>query len=235
MATYQKTNGPIILAHRGGGGEATENTLQAFQHAIDLGCTHMETDVRVDKDGRLFLTHDASSPFPNRPLKNSRTKGLTTLDELFNAFPNACFSIDPKHDLAVKPLAELILQRNMVDKVCIGSSFDYRTAKVASIIEEKCGKRPCTALVSATALGKLLTNLSALRRVKDKLGASYINIPLKLTTARNIRIAHELDLKVITWILNDQDEIISKLHLGIDGFMTDYPTVALRAVGSESK
>src|SRR5215207_848751 len=50
----------LVSAHRGGAGDDTarENTLAAFEAAIDLGCDYVEFDVRLTVDGRPVLFHD---------------------------------------------------------------------------------------------------------------------------------------------------------------------------------
>src|ERR687892_2815282 len=47
-----------IIAHRGASGYAPENTMAAFQRAVDMGATEVETDVCFARDGRLVLLHD---------------------------------------------------------------------------------------------------------------------------------------------------------------------------------
>lgn len=49
---------PLTFAHRGGAGLWPENTLEAFRGAIELGCTHVETDVRMTRDGEIVVFHD---------------------------------------------------------------------------------------------------------------------------------------------------------------------------------
>jgi glycerophosphoryl diester phosphodiesterase len=49
---------PLTFAHRGGAGLWPENTLQAFQGALELGCSHLETDLRLTRDGQIVLFHD---------------------------------------------------------------------------------------------------------------------------------------------------------------------------------
>ena len=50
---------PIIVAHRGGGGEFPENTLEAFYNAYSIDENIiMETDVNLTKDGVLILLHN---------------------------------------------------------------------------------------------------------------------------------------------------------------------------------
>jgi glycerophosphoryl diester phosphodiesterase len=49
---------PLTFAHRGGAGLWPENTLLAFRGAIALGCSHLETDLRMTRDGQIVLLHD---------------------------------------------------------------------------------------------------------------------------------------------------------------------------------
>ncbi len=48
------------IAHRGASGQAPENTLAAFRLAIAAGARHIETDLRITKDGRVVAMHDVS-------------------------------------------------------------------------------------------------------------------------------------------------------------------------------
>jgi glycerophosphoryl diester phosphodiesterase len=49
----------IVIAHRGASAELPENTLPAFERAIELGADAIELDVHADAEGRLVVTHDA--------------------------------------------------------------------------------------------------------------------------------------------------------------------------------
>jgi glycerophosphoryl diester phosphodiesterase len=50
---------PLTFAHRGGAGLWPENTLEAFRGALELGCSHLETDLRMTRDGEIVVMHDA--------------------------------------------------------------------------------------------------------------------------------------------------------------------------------
>ena len=54
------TENPLIIAHRGDCSHAPENTLAAFQIAIDKGADGVEFDVRISKDGVPVVIHDAN-------------------------------------------------------------------------------------------------------------------------------------------------------------------------------
>lgn len=50
---------PLVVAHRGAWGVAPQNSLAALETAIELGCDMVELDVRVTRDRRLVVIHDA--------------------------------------------------------------------------------------------------------------------------------------------------------------------------------
>ena len=51
-------DGPIILAHRGGGAEGPENTPEAFEALRNIQVYHVETDAHLSADGQVVLNHD---------------------------------------------------------------------------------------------------------------------------------------------------------------------------------
>ena len=55
---YLDTGAPVPIAHRGGAGTWPENTMPAFQGAVDLGFQYVETDVHATADGVLVAFHD---------------------------------------------------------------------------------------------------------------------------------------------------------------------------------
>ncbi len=48
----------LNIAHRGFSGVYPENTMLAFEKAIEVGCDGIETDVQLTKDGFLVICHD---------------------------------------------------------------------------------------------------------------------------------------------------------------------------------
>ena len=51
---------PDVTAHRGGGDERPENTLDAFRNAVAVGADVVEFDVRSTSDHRLVVLHDGA-------------------------------------------------------------------------------------------------------------------------------------------------------------------------------
>lgn len=53
-------NGVYVIAHRGAHEGIPENSLPAYQKAIDLGCDFVEIDVRTTKDGKFVSVHNST-------------------------------------------------------------------------------------------------------------------------------------------------------------------------------
>ena len=83
---------PIVIAHRGHGVAAPENTLIAYQLAHEAKAEMIETDVNITKDGHLVIVHDW---FLGR---TTDIKGMVheyTLEEIRKADAGSWF--DPKY------------------------------------------------------------------------------------------------------------------------------------------
>jgi glycerophosphoryl diester phosphodiesterase len=54
-----------LQGHRGTRGHAPENTLPAFERALQIGVSTLELDIGVTADGVVVISHD---PFLNPPI-----------------------------------------------------------------------------------------------------------------------------------------------------------------------
>lgn len=70
------TNSPLIIGHRGASVHAPENTLAAFQTALDVGADGVEFDVQLAKDGVPVVIHDDS--LRRTGLRDERVADLTS-------------------------------------------------------------------------------------------------------------------------------------------------------------
>ena len=59
-AKYFEGKKPLIIPHRGGRNIVPENTLHAIENTYVEKFSHFETDLRMSKDGVVFLHHDKS-------------------------------------------------------------------------------------------------------------------------------------------------------------------------------
>ena len=67
-------NGFVVIAHRGNHVAAQENTLTAFQNAINVGADYVEIDLRTSKDSQLVIMHDGTV--------NRMTNGIGKVSDL---------------------------------------------------------------------------------------------------------------------------------------------------------
>jgi glycerophosphoryl diester phosphodiesterase len=54
-------HGRRLYAHRGASAERPENTLPAFERAVEVGVHALETDVHVTRDGVPIIAHDPTA------------------------------------------------------------------------------------------------------------------------------------------------------------------------------
>ena len=101
---------PIAFAHRGAKAYAPENTIEAFQLALRLGATGLESDVWVTSDGIAVLDHDGIVRRRGRKIPISEVsrvelpKHIPTVAEMLEAVPGDFdFSLDVKDPASLLP------------------------------------------------------------------------------------------------------------------------------------
>lgn len=230
---------PIPFAHRGGAGDAPENTMPAFQQAVDLGYRYLETDVQVTADGVLVAFHDDDlsrtcrrpgriSELPWAEVATARVDGsepIPLLDDLLGAWPDARLNIDCKTDAAVAALVAALRRHRALDRVCVGAFDDRRLAR----LRREVGPGLCTSLGPA-GVARLVAASRSANAVARPGGALTAQVPVRqsrvtVVNERFVSTAHALGLQVHVWTIDDPDEMCRLLDLGVDGIMTDRPAV----------
>jgi glycerophosphoryl diester phosphodiesterase len=241
--SYLDHDGPIAFAHRGGTSAAPENTLRAFEHAINLGYRYVETDVHASADGQLLAFHDnnllrtcgenidiASTNWST--LSNARIDGtdpIPLLEDLLGSWPDVRINIDCKADTALQPLLDTLRRTNSLDRVCIGSFSDKRLARIRAEL----GPDVCTSMGPGEVARLVLRSHSRLP-IPVSQHALCAQVPVKqgpipVVTRATIATARALGIHVHVWTIDDPIEIGRLLDMGVDGVMTD-DTVALKSV-----
>ncbi len=241
---------PLAIAHRGGAEEAPQNTLEAFEAAVALGCRYLETDAHLTRDGVLVAFHDPRldaltdrtgaiaeltvaeveaadaghvfSPDGGRSFPfRGRGVGVPRLEELLVRWPEARVNIDPKDDASVEPLVALIERLRAWDRVGFGAFSDRRLRRLRALS----GGRACTSMgPRAVAVARA----AALSGRMPRQGADCVQVPLRsgpipILTAGFVRAAHGGGLPVHVWTVNDAPTMHRLLDLDVDGIMTDRP------------
>lgn len=245
--SFGEETGPLAYAHRGGAlldpRSAPENTLAAFARSAALGIRYQETDVRVTADGHLVCFHDDTlerctngsgrvAEMTLAELRRARVGGretIPTLAEALGSFPDACFAIDLKDRAAIPPMARLLRQGGLAQRVCVAGAWDGWLQQLGSQVPGvriALGWRSLATLISASKAGASAPSWMVRGR--------YAHVPLRLGrlpihSDKLVRRAHRLGVKVIVWTVDDPAVMHSLLDAGIDGIISDRPDI-LRGV-----
>ena len=242
---FLDNSSPIAFAHRGGLSVAPENTMAAFEDAVSLGFSYVETDVHVTSDGVLVAFHDDGllrtcgidariEETPWSTLKDARVDGrepIPLLEDILRTWPDLRVNIDCKTEQAEQELMSLIRRTACLDRICLGSFSDSRLARFRSAFGDalctSTGPREVASLVlaSRTRPGLARTHGARAAQVPVKQG------PVPVVTRALVKTAHALGMQVHVWTIDDAAEIGRLLDLGVDGIMSD-DTRALRDVYS---
>lgn len=189
----------LVIAHRGASAELPENTLPAFERAIEEGADFIELDVHADHQGRLVVTHD--------PPRDGA--GYPTLEEAL--------------DLCRGRIGVMIeLKRPSRYR-----RFDVvrRAVELAGQDDALvCFQR--AALVEARALRKGLRTVQHVRlgvSIEDAAGAWAAGFRNDRVTPRGLERARRLGLLTTVFTVNDDRRLLELAALGVDGVFTDLP------------
>ncbi|OYX41909.1 MAG: hypothetical protein B7Z02_13535 [Rhodobacterales bacterium 32-67-9] len=228
---------PIAFAHRGGSLEVEENTMSAFAHAVALGYSHVETDVQATRDGVAVIFHDDDlermtgergriADLSWNELSRRCTKGgepIPRLDELLSAWPGLRINLEAKADAAVEPMAAAIARADALDRVCVGSFEARRTARLRSLLGPGL-------LWSPAHAGVLSLWLRGWGVPTPRPDFGAVQVPthhkgIAVVTPRLVRAAHAAGVQVHVWTVDEAAEMERLLDLGVDGLMSDRPTL----------
>jgi len=234
---------PWIIAHRGASGHAPENTFAAFERAVQLGAGFIETDLHLTRDARFVAIHDATldrttngtgavrdhtlaelqqldaGMWYDRQFMDQR---IPTLDEIleFASEQDVVFYLEIKYESAWGMHHALVGALGKPENAARTIVISFDPSTLASVRR----------LEPAIMIGLLVEDLAG-DPVKSALdvGARQLCPRADLITPALVERAHRADLHVVTWTINDADQMRAAMDAGVDGIMTDLPD-RLRAV-----
>ncbi len=229
--------GLLAFAHRGGALERTENTHDAFDHAVALGYRYIETDVQLTRDGVVVVFHDDDlSRLMGRPeridaldwadlaqLRFPCGAHIPRLDETLEAYPETRFNLEPKSERVVEPLAAVIRACDALSRVCVGCFDPKRTRRLRDLLGDDLCWSPSHAGVAAVWLAGWGLPIPVKPFPALQIPPSFHGIPV--ATRRLVRAAHARDIQVHVWTVDEADRMRALIDAGVDGLMTDRPTL----------
>lgn len=234
-------NKPLNFAHRGFTQSATENTMSAFEAALELGVDGIELDVRTCKSGEVIVFHD---PTLNRLtdgrgfVKNKTLAELQRLrirnvdggaEEKIPTLQEVLELVEDKAILNVEikanGLPKVQIERKVVE---ILQNFDFESRTIISSFNplvlrrvRKCAPNMFT--------GFLIESKFNLRKSEIPLskmaGARAMHIKENLATEEFIKKLQKLGYYCIVWGVNEAGSMQQLTRLGVEGIITDKPDV----------
>ena len=220
----------IKIAHRGASGYALENTLEAFEKAIAMGCDGIELDVRRCASGELVVVHDESidrisnetglvenltlTQLKNATLKNGES--IVTLQEALEYINGRVFT---DIELKVCGVAHDIVE--MINNL-IARGFNHSHFIVSSFIHEELAKVK-TLNENVHIMPLFVAELVDCVGYTKNLKASYVGMAKEFLSQKLVKDIHNNGLRIFVYTVNEPVLIDKMKNLGIDGIMSDYP------------
>lgn len=214
----------LLLGHRGARRYAPENTVAAFDLALQHGADGFEFDVRCTRDRHTVLCHDPKLNqlvLRRHTLKQLRescdgnTPAPPCLEEVLKRYRGAFLNIEVK----VRGIEPIIVRaiRQSQPKHYFISSF------LPSVV------RRLHALDNSLVLGALAQTRWQLRRWRT-LPVGYVVPHYRLLTRRLVEKIHAENKKVVTWTVNDPREMVRVAEAGVDAIISDDPLLLARTL-----
>jgi glycerophosphoryl diester phosphodiesterase len=209
----------LLLGHRGSRTRGCrENTIAAFETAMRHGCDGFEFDVRLTRDERAVVCHDAR--LRGRLLaKNpaSRFPHLPALDDVLARFAQTAF-LDI--ELKVTGVGEQIV-----------SAFEKHLQRAGYVVSSFL-PQALTELKGRSAkvpLG-LIFEKRKIPRWQD-LPIDYVLPHRSLVTQKLIEQVHDAGKRIVTWTVNDKRSMLRFAEWGVDGIISDKTDLLAQTLG----
>jgi glycerophosphoryl diester phosphodiesterase len=181
------------------------------------------------------VAHD--HPGSDYPLRGrapaDRTLGVATLEEVLDAFPSTLLNLDIKQTAPAVPAYEetvvrILRAHGRTDGVIVASFNDASTDAVRALAPE--------IATSAGTLG-VAAFWRAAHANEDPGPRPYVALQVPVETggvtvcdAALVAAAHRAGVAVHAWTIDDADEMARLIDLGVDGIMSDRPSVAVEVI-----
>lgn len=231
---------PALIAHRGAGKHAPENTLAAMREGAKCGYTMFEYDVKLSKDGVAILLHDDTL---DRTSTGTGLAGEHTLAELmeldFGSWHSPAFIAEPI--LTLNGVARFTISNNIHSNIEIKPTTGREAetgahiARLAAKLWQEATLPPLLSSFSTIALKAARLAAPEMPRawlidnelptdwlaVAADLNCSSINLNNKYASADTVRAITAEGYAVCVWTANEPDRIRELLQWGCHSVITD--------------
>jgi glycerophosphoryl diester phosphodiesterase len=207
----------LLLGHRGARRYAPENTLAAFDLALEHGADGFEFDVRITRSRQLVICHD--SRFKRLPVRRSTLTQLQarclkseefppTLPEVLSRYANQAFL---NLEVKVRGIERLVYR-------IVGGLRPQRGYFISSF--QPGVVRELYSIDRSLVLGTIFENRWQLRRW-ETLPATYVVPQYHLLSQKLVEEVHAAKKLIVTWTVNRRSQMLRAAELGVDGIISD--------------
>lgn len=221
----------LKIGHRGAKGYEPENTLIAFEKAINLGVDGIELDVHLSSDKELIVIHDETvdrttngkgevnqlSLKELKALKIEITEKIPTLTEVLDLVNQRCFiNIELKGIGTAQPVLQLIShytsEKNWDYNSFIISSFDWKMLEETHSLDSKIK----IGVLTEESIDKALA-------FAKKINAFSIHPDYELLSKENVILMQQNGFEVYPWTVNSENTIQKIKSYNVNGIISDFP------------
>lgn len=229
-------NTTSIVAHRGAAMDAPENTLSAFEKAIDLGADVIEFDVRATKEGIPVVMHDkdtqrTTDDIPSHLIHHMSLEALQELDagswfsddfagEKVPTLEEVLIAIDGRIPLFIELKVESIaFESRILQLVETYSSFDQVTFLSFSVSQLIRMKNIQPEIRTLLLISTFYGNKEALAQTPE-VDAFGFSVSYLLDNPKMIEVIHGEGKSVYVWAIKNPKNMETFVDLDIDGMIT---------------
>jgi glycerophosphoryl diester phosphodiesterase len=239
-----------IFAHRGSSNHAPENTISAFNLAIQHDAHAIELDVMLSADNRVVVIHDHTVDRTTdgsgqvRKMKlddlqaldagsyfNVQFKGekIPTLEEVFSSIGRKIYinieikNLNTPFDPLPQITAELVKEYHLEDEVLFSSFNPFALIKIRSYLPES----DTALLVGNGSFGAIMQR--ALSRI---IPHTALHPNLTMTNPRLVKKVHRRGQRIHVYTIDDTNTMEKLYEMGVDGIFTNDPLLARKLLDS---
>ncbi|WP_445116456.1 glycerophosphodiester phosphodiesterase [Acinetobacter sp. WZC-1] len=235
-----------IIGHRGARGEAPENTLGGFQYIHDSGIRAVEFDVRQLKDGELVIMHDDNFIRTTGVDKNLYECAAIELE----AHNQAHIWMDwpPQITPTLRQTLNIIQNFEHIEVEVKAVDHMADAEKIVSALQQQLAGFENTAIITSFDLKihqALQQQASVFKRgllIEHDIQQLAIEQALQLQCAQigwmnalasdaMIRATQDAQLNISVWTVNDARRAQQLREMGIQGLITDFPSLMQQQLG----
>jgi glycerophosphoryl diester phosphodiesterase len=240
------SSAPLVIAHRGASAYAPENTIAAFELAIQMGADAIELDTKLTEDGIPIVIHDQSL---ERTTNGSGSVSAKTVADIklldAGSKYNARFAGEkiPILEEVFSAVGKKILIN--VELTNYASPFDRLPEIVVDLVREAgLSERVILSSFNPVALIKAKKASDKIRRAAlagsgPKIVHGIIEVftdyfalhpEVSLVNQGMVNRHHDAGHKVNVWTVNEESMMMKLLSMGVDGLFTDTPDTAKKVI-----